>query len=81
MPADLALDVAHSLLVDLPDGMVDRVDVMERLDLELHKPFGDADSDEVVEYMRERWGTSSEAMESEARFGVLDGITFGEDPD
>ena len=78
MPADLALDVAHSLLVDLPDGMVDRVDLMERLDLELHKPFGDPDSDEVVEYMRERWGTSTEALESEERFAALEGVTFGE---
>ena len=78
MPADLALDVAHSLIVDFPDGMVDRIDLMEKLDLELGKPFGDPDSEEVVEYLRDRWGTSTEALESEARFAALEGVTFGE---
>ena len=75
----MALDVIHSLIVDLPDGMVDRIEVLETVDHELNKPLGAVDSDAVVEYEREHWGMSREAQESEIRFGELNMPTYGEE--
>ena len=80
----MALDMIHSLIVDIPDGMVNRHEVMEKVDYELHKPLGDESSPEVREYVRDRWGTNGEAIAAAEHWDALESEgmipTYGEDP-
>ena len=67
----MALDIIHSLIVDQPDGMVDRREVMEQVEFELYRPLAPEDSDEMREYVIDTLSTSSEAQASAAAWDEL----------
>lgn len=55
------LNAVYALLVDMPNGMIDRSEVMDGVDKLLATPVGNMPN----QPSREEWGTSKEAQEGQ----------------